>query len=176
MRAIADLPAEVKAVADRAAALLPVHCILQKSWHVLDLAPSGEIFPHVDNKDHLGEYIIGISCLSDAVMRFTPSVHPDSGAEAPPDSSISVWLPRRSLYVMSKQCRHTWQHAIPMGKQTMLTDISPGQWCEMMEAAGANPSTPPHTPQEPTHARHTVAITRGRRMSLIMRDEPPQRE
>ncbi len=167
-----ELPADVAAIAERAAEYLPPDRKLQRAWHVLDLAPSGEIFPHVDNSDHLGEYIIGISCLSDAVMRFTPSPHPEHACSAASDARVDAWLPRRSLYVMAGECRMQWQHAVLRGAHQVFTDVSPAQWREMMHAAGAKAGTPPYVGESPPpDGRHQVSITRSRRMSIILREQ-----
>ena len=79
------------------ARLLPVH--------ILDLAADGEIGLHVDHVEYSGRFIIGLSLLSDAVMRFR---HESSGVHA------DIVLPRRSVYVMTDATRYDWAHAIPM--------------------------------------------------------------
>ena len=165
------MPVEVLEIAHRAASHLPATRQLQQAWHVIDLAPSGEIFPHVDNNDHLGEYIIGISCLSDAVMRFTPSPHPEHGCSAPADAVVDAWLPRRSLYVMAGECRLQWQHAVLQGTHSIPTDVTPSQWQALMAEAGAKPGPCPISPPQVGGERGQVAVTRGRRMSIILREQ-----
>jgi len=174
-----ELPGDVAKIAQRAALHLPAGRDLQQAWHVIDLAPSGEIFPHVDNSDHLGEHIIGISCLSDAVMRFTPSPHPEHGCAALPDAQVDVWLPRRSLYVMAGECRLKWQHAVLRGTHSVPTDVTPAQWGDMMAKAGAQvtecPIQLPSGSGGEQQGRNTVCVTRNRRMSVILREQAKQR-
>ncbi|XP_068223241.1 uncharacterized protein [Palaemon carinicauda] len=60
--------------------------------HILDLAKTGVIKPHVDSVRFCGNIISGVCLLSDAVMRL---VHVDNK-----DQVVDVMLPRRALYIM----------------------------------------------------------------------------
>ena len=179
MAPLAELPPELAAIMARAAAELPAGLALQQQVHVLDLAPGGEILPHVDSVKHLGEHILGVSCLSDGVMSFRPvgelqegvsgELYPERGA--PGGSELRVWLPRRSLYVMSGACRHQWAHGVLQGAAELAVARSPEAWAGDMAAAGAQRAESPYGQDAGPPWR--ITVRRGRRMSLLLRDEPP---
>mmetsp|Transcript_20971 Transcript_20971/g.70412 ORF Transcript_20971/g.70412 Transcript_20971/m.70412 type:complete len:206 (-) Transcript_20971:111-728(-) len=77
--------------------LLPVH--------VLDLQDGvgGYILPHVDNVQHSGDTIVGLSLLSDAVMRLE---HCETKEVA------DILVEARSLYVMAGEARYEWTHEV----------------------------------------------------------------
>ncbi len=108
--------------------------------HVLDLQPepSGRIDNHVDSVKFSGEVVAGLSLLSPAVMRLR---HETS------DRVVDLFLPERSLYILSGESRYNWGHAI----------VS-------REGATGEPGFRPVT-----FRGHPV--TRGRRISIIFRDE-----
>uniref|UniRef100_G1KR87 Uncharacterized protein n=1 Tax=Anolis carolinensis TaxID=28377 RepID=G1KR87_ANOCA len=64
--------------------------------HVLDLAKTGYIKPHVDSVKFCGCTIAGLSLLSSSVMRL---VH-----EQNPQDCLDLLLERRSLYILSRRC------------------------------------------------------------------------
>ncbi|KAM3957853.1 alpha-ketoglutarate-dependent dioxygenase alkB homolog 7, mitochondrial [Aphomia sociella] len=72
--------------------------------HVLDLAATGHIRPHVDAVRFCGEVIAGISLLSSAVMRLQH--------EQRPQLRLDALLPRRSLYIMRGSARREFSHAV----------------------------------------------------------------
>ncbi|VDL19094.1 unnamed protein product [Hymenolepis diminuta] len=98
---------------------------LLPSIHVLDLAPTGWIKPHVDSIRFCGLLVAVLSLLSDSVARFT--VAPESEVAPatsnfpaarmdlqlpPPGASTDVWVRRRMLYVMRGVTRYRLTHAI----------------------------------------------------------------
>ncbi|XP_039499426.1 alpha-ketoglutarate-dependent dioxygenase alkB homolog 7, mitochondrial-like isoform X2 [Drosophila santomea] len=76
--------------------------------HILDLAVSGVIKPHVDSTRFCGNTIAGISLLSDCVMRLK-RVTKDLDSVG---HSADLLLPRRSLYIMSALARYEFTHEI----------------------------------------------------------------
>lgn len=72
--------------------------------HVLDLAKTGVIKPHVDSVRFCGNILCGLCLLSDAVMRL---VHVKQK-----DQIVDVILQRRSLYVMKGVSRYKYTHEI----------------------------------------------------------------
>ncbi|XP_064105353.1 uncharacterized protein LOC135214864 [Macrobrachium nipponense] len=72
--------------------------------HILDLAKTGVIKPHVDSVRFCGNIISGVCLLSDAVMRL---VHVNNK-----DQVIDVMLPRRALYIMRDGSRYNYTHEI----------------------------------------------------------------
>jgi len=73
------------------------------SVHVLDLAKSGHIKPHIDSIRFCGDTISGISLLSSSLMRLTMEQN---------KCFVDVLLPRRSLYVMKGTVRYDFTHEI----------------------------------------------------------------
>ncbi len=96
------------------------------SWlpcHAIDLHPDGELNAHVDSVRFSGNLVAGLSLLSDAIMRLKPSCD-SSKSEGNDDASdgtgstvesgefIDLWLPRRSLYVLSGMSRYGYSHEL----------------------------------------------------------------
>ena len=189
MEPFSELPESVKGPIARAAACLPEGVKPQPAVHVLDLSPQGAILPHVDSVKFFGDHIIGISCLSDGIMKFQQAPEEYLSAEqhaavqrsiAAGDSghreSLQVWLPRRSLYVMSGECRRLWTHAVLQGSVPHRTTLSPSDWAAGKCAVGAKASASPYRHAQPdANGVWTVDIHRSRRMSLLVRDELPAR-
>ena len=73
------------------------------------------LFPHVDNVGIFGEWICGLSLMSDVTMDFFP---PDRKGEVRYYSKKffndgqAVLLPRRSMYIMTGDARFKWAHGI----------------------------------------------------------------
>ena len=75
--------------------------------HLLDLHQDGEIRPHLDH--YAGAHIVGLSLLSDCIMRFTRDDH-----------RIYAYLPRRSLYIQWGTLRYQFKHEIlPRYEETL---------------------------------------------------------
>lgn len=106
--------------------------------HVLDIAEDGFIAPHVDT-DFTGGIVAGLTLLSDAVITFQPH-NPDlqeslleekknSNNDAiknntklalnetivfPDLPRVELLVPKRSLYIITKEARYDWTHAIEL--------------------------------------------------------------
>ena len=65
--------------------------------HIIDLHEQGDIGKHVDNAKTGGELVVGLSLLSDALMKFR--------SEKVVHHEFVALLPRRSLYIMSDDIR-----------------------------------------------------------------------
>jgi len=72
--------------------------------HLLDLQADGHIKPHLDHLKYSGGIIIGVSLLSDAIMRLESEKEKDLKAE--------IVIKARSLYIQSGRCRYEFQHSI----------------------------------------------------------------
>jgi len=130
--------------------------------HVLDIAENGFIAPHVDT-EFTGGIVAGLTLLSDAVVTFQPHVpalqesllsdrmassSPPGGTRLAHNPSIvfpqlprvELFVPARSLYILTQEARYEWTHAIEMPSR---------------------------------HAFRSVPIPRGRRISVMFRDELP---
>jgi alkylated DNA repair protein alkB family protein 7 len=154
--------ATVRATLVRAAAAapLPRPVRLLPAAHVLDLAADGAIRHHVDSIKFSGALVAGLCLLSDAVMSLRPDVAGDgggagagAGAGASADeraawaaaAEVRVLLPRRCLYTLTGPARYGWAHALLPGPQ----------------AWGGAAGEPPGV------------VTKGRRVSVLLRDPPP---
>lgn len=83
--------------------------------HILDLAKTGVIKPHVDSIRYCGNIICGLCLLSDAVMRL---VQVDNK-----DQVIDIMLPRRSLYIMRDESRYKYTHEV-LGEKESYFDTT----------------------------------------------------
>lgn len=72
--------------------------------HILDLRKDGYIKPHVDAVRFCGSRIVGVSLLSNAIMRLANTE--DKSA------SVDALLKRRSLYLMADFARYQCTHEI----------------------------------------------------------------
>ncbi|KAF8436885.1 hypothetical protein L210DRAFT_3406500 [Boletus edulis BED1] len=89
-------------VLDRLRALYPSR---NTQTHLLHLASSGEIFPHIDNTSASGKWILGVSLGSTRILRMES-----------PTSAVSerfdIPLPSGSVYLQRDDIRYHWRHAI----------------------------------------------------------------
>ena len=76
--------------------MFPAQAALQAP-HILDLAETGYIKPHVDNVKASGELLSGLSLLSPALMDL---IHEES------KEVVTIFLPPRSLYLMTREGRY----------------------------------------------------------------------
>ena len=83
---------------------------------ILNLYQPGQgITPHVDLLGRFGDGIIGVSFGSGCVMRFdkVPSETREQGvAEGEDNSRWELYLPERSVIVLSEEARYEWTHGI----------------------------------------------------------------
>lgn len=91
-------------VARARATAFPDSCQQLPQTHVLDLAKSGVIKPHVDSVRFCGNIICGLCLLSDAVMRLR---HVELK-----DQIVDVLLRRGSLYIMRDEARYNFSHEV----------------------------------------------------------------
>ncbi|CAL8120460.1 unnamed protein product [Orchesella dallaii] len=82
--------------------------------HILDLAKTGVIKPHIDSVRFCGNTIAGLSLLSDSIMRLRHDVQKDFYCD--------VFLPRLSLYVMRDFVRYEFTHEILGEKDSTFKD------------------------------------------------------
>lgn len=81
--------------------------------HVLDLAADGYITPHVDSVKFSGDLVCGVGLLSSAVMTLAPESPPEVASAF--DAKARLYLPRRSLYVLSGNARYHFTHSVESG-------------------------------------------------------------
>ena len=81
--------------------------------HLLDLEPAGHVLPHVDHSDYCGDFIVGLSLLTDSLMTLHRTDSAGIPLPPPHDAWLPMHLPRRSLYVLTGAARHEWAHAVP---------------------------------------------------------------
>lgn len=74
-------------------------------------AGGGYMHKHMDSKKCFGPVIACCSLLSDAAMTFYDTKGNSFGMAAVHDK-VEVHIPRRSLYFMTGDARHQWQHGI----------------------------------------------------------------
>jgi alkylated DNA repair protein alkB family protein 7 len=124
--------------------------------HAIDLLADGRLDAHVDSVKFSGNIVAGLSLLSDSVMRLKPcsdewlSENSEEGNSEPeaPQGHVDLYLPKKSLYVLSGMSRFTYTHEL-------LASGSTFEFTSESEGINAN----------------TIAVDRGRRLSIIFRDE-----
>ena len=178
------LSSVAREVAERVRARFPVDSApLMPTLHALELSEGAYIGPHVDSVKFSGGVVAGISLLSDAVMVLTPAEADgdSSGPSSLPHSAaddgdgmpptVSLLLPRRSLYVLAGDARYHWQHAVPAGE--VLFEPSTGP-CDACGWGGGRQHTPALLDEHGCHwtgLSESRTVQRRRRISLIFRDE-----
>lgn len=129
--------------------------------HGIDLKKEGQLTAHVDSVRYSGLIVAGLSLLSSSIMRLRPAAeynnNTDDGtagkqhlygpkaSEAPDDGHVDLYLPPRSLYVLSGVSRYEYTHEL----------LPDGSAFEMLSSGGAT---------------NTIAVPRDRRISVIFRD------
>jgi alkylated DNA repair protein alkB homolog 7 len=92
--------------------LLPSNQVFSGTWlpcHAIDLHESGTLNAHVDSVRFSGNIIAGLSLSSESIMRLRPVPNESEGVN---DSYVELWLPKRSLYVLSGESRYNYTHEL----------------------------------------------------------------
>ncbi|GAX20174.1 alkylated DNA repair protein alkB homolog 7 [Fistulifera solaris] len=82
--------------------------------HAIDLRKDGELNEHVDSVRFSGDLVAGLSLLSSSIMRLKPdaSTNPDESVKG----HVDLYLPSRSLYVLSGVSRYSYTHELLPGR------------------------------------------------------------
>ena len=80
--------------------------------HILDLRKDGYIKPHVDAVRFCGSRIVGVSLLSDAIMRLASTEEKSA--------TVDALLKRRSLYLMADFARFNCTHEILADEESIF--------------------------------------------------------
>lgn len=107
---------------------------------ILNLYQPGEgISPHVDLLKRFGDGIIGVSLGSGCTMQFvrsTPSEKPLGDDPGATRDRWDVYLPERSVIVLSEDARYGWTHGIDRCRQDYVASddsalgAAPGTWID----------------------------------------------
>lgn len=84
----------------------------QATWlpcHAIDLHKDGELNAHVDSVRFSGDLVAGLSLLSPSIMRLKPDA---TSNDDPLEGHVDLWLPTRSLYVLSGMSRYSYTHEL----------------------------------------------------------------
>lgn len=84
--------------------------------------PGDGISPHVDLLGRYADGIIGVSFGSGCVMRFDKVLRDDQEAEE--TTRFDVYLPERSVIVLSKEARYDWTHGIEEKTRDSVEDLA----------------------------------------------------
>lgn len=153
--------------------------------HAIDLSADGELSAHVDSVKFSGGIVAGLSLLSDSIMRLRPSSEEWDGddgeaaarreeddankerrSNARPhdrtgdsnDGYVDLYLPELSLYVLSGMSRYSYTHELlPSGASFEFSQAK----CQREGKEGGVVSD----------ANGSVDVIRGRRLSIIFRDQ-----
>lgn len=96
---------------------------------IINLYQPGEgITPHVDLLKRYGDGIIGVSFSSPCVMRFDKV---DPVPEDESDNRWDVFLPERSVIVLSEEARYRWTHGIDKKRRDFVSQSATSEsWVE----------------------------------------------
>ena len=134
--------------------------------HAIDLSANGELKPHVDSVKFSGEVVAGLSLLSDAVMRLRPSAkewenkeNDINHGEVSGDSIgfVDLYLPMLSLYVLSGMSRYSFTHELLRSNTSFEFMEYKDEGSKVDDTFGIK--------------TRSVDVLRGRRLSIIFRDE-----
>lgn len=161
-----DIPPFVNAIQRTrqhlAAEHLPASVSDSMKWipcHAIDLSADGRLDAHIDSVKFSGDIVAGISLLSDSIMRLKPcsdewKSESDEGKttssnQMKDSGHVDLYLPKQSLYVLSGMSRFSYTHELlPCGSSFDFIDAGDIQ-----------------------NVRETINVERGRRLSIIFRDE-----
>lgn len=82
--------------------------------------PAAGIPPHIDTVWAFGDVLASVSLLSGCVMRFRPVF----GVVANPDAYADLWMPPRSLLLMTGSARYSHTHSIPARKHDVVDGVA----------------------------------------------------
>jgi hypothetical protein len=86
---------------------------------IINLYHPGEgITPHIDLLGRYGDGIIGVSFNSSCVMRFDRA---QSGTQSDKSPRWDLYLPERSIIVLSREARYNWTHGIDKKKRDYVS-------------------------------------------------------
>lgn len=140
--------------------------------HAIDLKEDGRLDAHVDSVKFSGKIVAGLSLLSDSIMRLKPcsdewknekdegrnfrsSDQFIGGNEVVPQGHVDLFLPKRSLYILSGMSRFSYTHELLPSRSTFefmsVTDS------EGLSLGGSSSKR--------------INVDRTRRLSIIFRDE-----
>ncbi|KAL0576594.1 hypothetical protein V5O48_005387 [Marasmius crinis-equi] len=107
---------------------------------IINLYNPGEgITSHVDLLGRFGDGIVGVSFSSGCVMEFArqrtkPAVDggKDASSSAAPEapSEYHLYLPERSILVMTEDARYKWTHGIPRRSRDLVESDTGGTWVD----------------------------------------------
>ncbi|CAE6446605.1 unnamed protein product [Rhizoctonia solani] len=94
--------------------------------HILHLASTGVILPHVDNIEASGSVIAGISLGDTRILRLSQSTTNSEG------TSFDVLLESGSVYIQRDSVRYKWKHEIPNIAEFQGHKVGGGQRISIM--------------------------------------------
>jgi len=130
---------------------------------IINLYHPGEgITPHIDLLGRYGDGIIGVSFISSCVMRFDRA---EPGPQSDKDQSArwDLYLPERSIIVLSREARYDWTHGIDKRKRDYVS-LPTGQVTSL-----ARPDTNSSDTSSSIRASDGTWIDRGTRLSITFR-------
>ena len=135
---------------------------------IINLYHVGEgITPHIDLLGRYGDGIIGVSLNSSCVMRFDRAEHgtqsdKDIGGFQDKSARWDLYLPERSIIVLSQEARYDWTHGIDKKKRDYVS-LSTDQLTSTSDMNSSNTSSSSLRTSEGTW------IDRGTRLSITFR-------
>jgi alkylated DNA repair protein alkB family protein 7 len=114
--------------------------------HAIDLHKSGKLSAHVDSIKFSGHIVAGLSLMSPSILRLKPAAPTEKCVEG--EGHLDLFLPSRSLYVLSGPSRYLYTHEILPCGSTFQGEATLGEINET----------------------ENIIVIRDRRISIIFRD------
>jgi 2OG-Fe(II) oxygenase superfamily len=132
---------------------------------IINLYHPGEgITPHIDLLGRYGDGIIGVSFNSSCVMRFDRAEQPGSQSDKDKSERWDMYLPERSIIVLSREARYDWTHGIDKKKRDYVSSLSASN-----QATSRPDTNSSDTSSSSIRASDGTWIDRGTRLSITFR-------
>ena len=131
---------------------------------IINLYHPGEgITPHIDLLGRYGDGIIGVSFNSSCVMRFDRADPAESQCDRDKSARWDLYLPERSIIVLSREARYDWTHGIDKRKGDYVSLLPTDQVTSRPDTNASDISS------SSMRASDGTWIDRGTRLSITFR-------
>jgi alkylated DNA repair protein alkB family protein 8 len=114
------LPPLVARIAERVRAAVSPETLPFGQVTLQEYIPGDGIPPHIDTVWAFGDVLASVSLLSGCVMRFRPVF----GVVTDPEAFSDLWMPPRSLLLLTGSARYHHTHSIPARKHDLVDGIA----------------------------------------------------
>ena len=128
---------------------------------IINLYQPGEgITPHIDLLGRYGDGIIGVSLSSSCIMRFDRA---EPGQSEDERTRWDLYLPERSIVILSREARYDWTHGIDKKKRDFVSPPTINNTDQVTSSLDTN------SPNTSLRTSNGTWIDRGTRLSITFR-------